>query len=94
MKFVGAIVVILIIWLQYQTWWGDSGHFAIKALEEKIANQEKQNQLLKKENLRLMKEISALRENADALEEKAREKLGLIKPDETFLRIVPKDDTN
>ncbi len=91
MKIVGIIVVILIGWLQYHIWWGESGHFSIKELEQKISQQEKENQLLKQENLRLIKEINALQTNPQVLEEKAREKLGLVKPDEVFLRIIPKE---
>ena len=46
----------------------------------------------KKENEILRKEILALRTNPQVLEEKARENLGLIKPGETFYRIIPKED--
>ena len=92
MKIVGVIFAILICLVQYRIWWGEGSYRKIESLKVKIAEQLAQNDLLKHQNKLLRKEILALRKNPAILEEKARELLGLIKPDETFYRIIPKED--
>lgn len=92
MKLLGAIFLILIGYLQYLIWWGDSGETEIAKLKVKLSQQLAENRLLKEQNQKLLEEINALKQNPELLEEKAREKLGLIKPGETFIRIIPKDD--
>lgn len=81
----------MILFIQYRIWWGEGSYRQIQVLELKIAEQEKQNQQLKRQNELLKREVRALRENPELLEEKARENLGLIKPGETFYRIIPSD---
>ena len=91
MKLLAAIFVVLICYLQYRIWWGETSYQKIEALNLIIAEQTEQNILLKKQNDLLKKEIQALRTNPAILEEKAREQLGLVKPHETFYRIIPKE---
>jgi len=92
MKILGAIFVVLILVLQYRIWMGDNGAPEIERLKKQIAEQTEQNKLLQEQNESLRKEILALRKNPALLEEIAREQLGLIKPNETFYRIIPKDN--
>lgn len=92
MKFLGSIFAVLIITLQYQIWLGDNGAPEIEKLKQQIALQNQENQALKDQNELLKKEIQALRKNPALLEEIAREQLGLIKPNETFYRIIPKEN--
>ncbi|MET1254165.1 FtsB family cell division protein [Aliikangiella maris] len=90
MKIIGLVLIILIAILQYRIWWGEGSYREINQLEQQIAEQTKINSQLKVQNSDLQKEIQALRKNPELLEEIAREKLGLIKPNETFYRIIPK----
>lgn len=78
--------------VQYRIWLGDGSKHEIDVLKSKIVEQEKQNELLVSENSKLKKEVQALRTNPKLLEEKARENLGLIKPGETFYRVIPKEN--
>lgn len=91
MKLLAAVFIILICYLQYRIWWGDTSYQKIASLNIIITEQAEQNVLLKKQNDLLKKEIQALRTNPAILEEKAREQMGLIKPNETFYRIIPKE---
>ena len=91
MKILGIVFVVLIIILQYRIWMGDNGMPEIEKLELQITEQSEQNRLLQEQNEMLRKEIQALRKNPELLEEIAREQLGLIKPNETFYRIIPKE---
>lgn len=91
MKLLAGIFIVLICLLQYRIWWGEGGYSKIESLKLKIAEQIEQNKLLTLRNRMLKKEIVALRKNPAILEEKAREQLGLIKPNEVFYRIIPKE---
>ena len=90
MKILGFIFFILICLLQYPIWFGEGSYQKIDSLNIKIAEQLKINKTLEAQNKLLRKEISALRQNPALLEENARERLGLIKPNEIFYRIIPK----
>lgn len=92
MKLLGVTLIFLIGLLQYHIWWGERSYREIDKLTDKISQQKAENQLLKEQNEVLKKEIAALRQNPEMLEEMARERLGLIKPGETFYRIIPKED--
>ena len=90
MKILGFIFFILICLLQYRIWFGEGSYQKIESLNIKISEQLEINKKLEAQNKLLKKEILALRKNPALLEEKAREQLGLIKPNEIFYRIIPK----
>ena len=91
MKIVGLILIAVIAIIQYQIWLGESGAQEIEKLKNQILEQQNENEALRLQNQVLKDEIEALRHNPALLEELAREQLGLIKPSETFYRIIPKD---
>lgn len=90
-KLFSAILIILIIWLQYRIWYSDTGMKQLKSLQVKIAQQTEQNELLVLQNKSLKAEIKLLRHDPATLEEKAREHLGLIKKGEIFYRVIPSE---
>jgi len=92
MKILAGIFIVLISLIQFRIWWGDGSYREIDQLKQKIEEQKTQNEQLMVQNAQLKKEIDALRNNPQVLEEKSRENLGLIKPGETFYRIVPKQN--
>ena len=85
------MLIVLIIILQYNVWYGDNGKQKINSLQVTIDQQQKQNQRLDLQNQELKREIHLLRNNPELLEEKAREQLGLIKKDEVFYRVIPSE---
>lgn len=91
-KVFAAILMLLIVWLQYRAWYGENSQRNLEVLSEKIASQVKQNQLLVEQNDILRKEIALLRNEPKVLEEKARENLGLVKQGEIFYRIIPAEE--
>ncbi len=93
MKVLGLVFIVIIMSLQYRIWFGDGSVREIEQLSQKISEQQEQNLLLETQNKLLKQEITSLRKNPQLLEEIAREKLGLIKPDETFYRIIPSETT-
>lgn len=89
MKVLIAILLVLFLLLQYKLWLGDGGFREVGRLEERVAEQIENNQLLMQRNNELQAEVDDLRVRLDAVEERARNELGLIKEDEEFYQVVP-----
>lgn len=82
-----AVAIILFAWLQYLVWWGETGYFAQKEVEQQIERQQQINQELIERNRILFAEMDDLKTGMDVVEEYARLDLGLIKQNETFVQI-------
>jgi len=90
-KIFSSLLIVLIVILQYNIWFGGNGKQKINHLQMTIDQQQKQNQRLSQQNQELKREIYLLRNKPESLEEKAREQLGLIKKDEFFYRVIPSE---
>jgi len=90
-KILSSLLIVLIIILQFNIWYGDNGKQKINSLQMTIEQQQKHNQRLNLQNQELKREIYLLRNKPELLEEKAREQLGLIKKDEIFYRVIPSE---
>ena len=84
-----AILLVLLLFLQFKLWFGEGGYRDIRSLEERVAAQEEENEQLQARNSELQAEVEDLRERLDAVEERARSELGLIKEGEEFYQVVP-----
>jgi len=88
---VKAIIItlaILFVLLQFRLWFGEGGMQAIWRLDKAIAAQAAENERLKERNQTLAAEVTDLKQGLEAIEERARYDLGMIKQDETFYQIV------
>lgn len=88
MKRFALVLCLLLVALQYRLWNGDGGIHAVQRLESQLAQQHAQNDELKRRNQGLYAEIRDLRSGTEAIEERARNELGMIREGETFFRIV------
>lgn len=88
MRSMWVILVLALIGLQYKLWLGDGNVKEWRALEQKNAEQERINEKLRARNLALSSDIEELKSGDQALEEKARADLGMVKSDETFYQLV------
>jgi cell division protein FtsB len=88
MRVVLASLILLFLLLQYVLWLGDFSYLRLSALDSAVAAQEDANVLLEKRNERLRAEVVDLKRGTDALEERARVQLGMIKEGEIFFQIV------
>ncbi|MGL4474098.1 MAG: cell division protein FtsB [Shewanella sp.] len=86
-RFVLLLVVLLAI-LQYRLWFGDNNVPQYFQLEQQIKTQQNSNAKLVERNDILREEINDLRRGTGAIEERARNELGMVKDGETFYRIV------
>jgi cell division protein FtsB len=79
---------ILSVLLQFKLWFGDGSLKDVWALDDAIAVQVAENAQLKERNQTLAAEVADLKQGYEAVEERARYELGMIKQGETFFQIV------
>jgi cell division protein FtsB len=89
MKWVTVILITLLALLQYRLWFGKNSVPDYLVMEQEVAEQSQQNANLTQRNSLLKADIRDLKIGLDAVEERARNELGLIKKGETFYRILP-----
>ena len=88
MKFLTVLFVILIILIQFPLWFSRGGWLNVFDLNNKYQNQKEINQELEKQNDALRAEVNDLKKGTDAIEERARDELGMIKEGEIFFEII------
>lgn len=87
MRWLTALLVVLLIVLQYNFWIGPGSYANVSALQLQISEQQQINITLREENDQLSREVIALKSDLEAVEERARRQLGLIKKGETLYLI-------
>jgi len=88
MKAIIAALAILFVLLQFKLWFGEGSMKDVWALDSAIAAQAEKNALLKERNQTLSAEVDDLKQGLEAVEERARYNLGMIKKGETFYQVV------
>lgn len=91
MRWVRVLLVALLAllaFLQLRLWFGEGGRRSVADLERKVAAQARENGGLKQRNAALAAEVEDLKSGEAAVEDRARSELGMIKPGETFYRVV------
>ncbi|BEU02484.1 cell division protein FtsB [Agarivorans sp. OAG1] len=86
------LLILIVLLLQYQLWFGKNSLNDYFALREEVTKHDLANQELAQRNSVLVAEIADLRSGLDAVEEHARNELGMIKQGETFYRIIPSSE--
>ncbi|MBI4292662.1 MAG: cell division protein FtsB [Betaproteobacteria bacterium] len=89
MKFLAAALAALVLLLQYPLWLGKGGWLRAWDLDRQVQAQKDANTRLQGRNEALDAEVRDLKQGFDAVEERARYELGMVKQDEVFFRIVP-----
>jgi len=82
-----ALVTLLAV-LQYRLWVGEGSLAEVHGLKQEIAVQESELERLRVRNRELQAEVDDLRTGVEALEERARGELGMIKPGEIFIQVI------
>ncbi len=90
MRILIVLLLIVLAALQYRLWFGQLSVTDYLRQQEEIATQQASNQELIKRNRMLLADVDDLRQGLEAIEERARNELGLIAEDEVFFRIVPR----
>jgi len=87
-KILAGILAALIVLIQYPLWLGKGGWVHVWQAEGTLAAQRDENGQLEQRNASLAAEVTDLKQGTDAIEERARYELGLVKKDEVFYQIV------
>jgi len=74
--------------LQGPLWFGNGGVFALKELRHELGQQRDENRRLRERNLALGAEVFDLKLGLEAVEERARAELGMVRRGETFYHLV------
>jgi cell division protein FtsB len=95
LRWVLVALIALLALLQYRLWWGEGGRRSVADLSRQVEQQTHENEGLQQRNAALGAEVEDLKSGEAAVEERARSELGMIKPGETFYRVVePQSDTD
>jgi cell division protein FtsB len=84
------ILVALIALLQYPLWLGKGGWLRVWDMERQLSAQREVNHKLEQRNAGLDAEVRDLKSGFEAIEERARFELGLIKEGEVFVQVPQK----
>lgn len=88
MRTFSLLLLLLFGWLQYTLWFGKNGIADLQHVNADIEVQNLVNTNLLARNNEMFAEIDDLRQGLDAIEERARHELGMVKEGETFYRMV------
>jgi cell division protein FtsB len=88
---INVILLVLLLLLQYRLWLGKHSVPDYLIGQQKITEREAHNANLAQRNKLLVADIEDLKIGLEAIEERARNELGLIKDGETFYRILPSE---
>lgn len=88
LKSILAILIVLFLLLQYRLWLGTGGLIRLWQINQAVELQQLENSKLEERNLALEAEVIDLKRGLEAVEERARSELGMIKKGETFVQIV------
>ncbi|MCW8828565.1 MAG: cell division protein FtsB [Gammaproteobacteria bacterium] len=88
MRWLTTLLFALLLVLQYQLWFGNGGLLRVWQMDARVKQQKQENSQLDERNKALEAEVRDLKQGLEALEERARSDLGMIKKDETFFQVV------
>ncbi len=88
MRFVTAVLVVLLALVHAELWFGKGGVAKMAELRSKLTRQEAVNDAARLRNAQLSAEVGDLKEGLEMVEEKARSELGMIRPDEIFVQLT------
>jgi cell division protein FtsB len=81
-------LAVLIALIQYPLWLGKGSWFRVWEVDQQIQAQRQANRQLQARNNALEAEVRDLKVGLDAIEERARSELGMIKQDEIFFQVL------
>ncbi len=98
MRWLTLLLVTLILALQYPLWLGKGSWLRVWEVDRELAKQKEISQKLKARNASLDADVRDLKQGYEAIEERARSELGMVKRDEIFFQVleenrpIPKPD--
>lgn len=90
MRILGGVLAALIVAIQYPLWLGKGGWLRVWEVDRQLEAQVAKNERLELRNGGLAAEVKDLKQGFDAIEERARYELGMVKSDEVFFQLPAK----
>ncbi|MGH8800768.1 MAG: cell division protein FtsB, partial [Casimicrobiaceae bacterium] len=87
MRWLALVLLALIAALQYPMWLGKGGWLQVRAYDQQVARQQEANAKLATRNAALDADVRDLKTGYEAIEERARAELGMIRQDEVFFQL-------
>ena len=84
---VGLLLALLLV-LQYRLWVGEGSLAEVSNLKREIQAQAGELVRLRERNRALQAEVEDLRSGLEAVEERARSELGMVKEGEVFYQVI------
>lgn len=88
MRLLALVLATLLIAIQWPLWFGKGGWLRAWDLERQLSSQRGVNGALAARNADLAAEVASLREGTEAVEERARHELNMVRDGEVFFQIV------
>ena len=83
-----VLLAVLIALMQYPLWLGKGSWLRVWELDRQLQAQRESNRKLQVRNAAIEADVRDLKQGSEAIEERARYELGMVKPDEVFFHIV------
>ena len=90
MRILAGLLSALIIAIQYPLWLGKGGWMRVWDVDRQVEAQSAKNERLDLRNSALAADVRDLKQGTDAIEERARYELGMVKNDELFFQVPSK----
>ena len=87
MKALAGVFAALILAIQYPLWLGKGGWPRVWDVDRQLDAQQEKNTRLETRNNALAAEVKDLKQGHEAIEERARYELGMVKNDEVFFQV-------
>ncbi|HHJ36313.1 MAG TPA: cell division protein FtsB [Gammaproteobacteria bacterium] len=88
MKKIAFVLLILLIWLQYKIWLQDGGIPEVVQLQDDVEQVKTEVKKLQERNQSLDAEVKDLKKGLDAIEERARSEMGMIREGEIYYQVI------
>ncbi len=88
MRAITITLLVILLLLQYPLWLGKGGWLKVWDLHRQVEAQQQINQQTQARNAVLDAEVRDLKQGTEAIEERARTDLGMIKQNEVYYQIL------
>lgn len=83
-----AALLLMLLVMQYRLWVGEGSLAELHALRQELSERQSELQQMRQRNQELQAEVDDLKQGLEAVEQRARSELGMIREGETFYQIV------
>jgi len=92
-KIIAFVLLVLFLWLQYKIWLQDGGIPEVIQLQDEVEEVKAEVESLRERNASLDAEVKDLKKGLEAIEERARSEMGMIREGEVYYQVIePESD--